>query len=172
MGKQAREIIDGNADKIVKLLNQAYASEWLAYYQYWLGAKVASGPFKENVIAELSQHADDEKAHAEKLADRIVILGGTPILNPKDWFELSPCKFEDPDDPYVLALVRQNLDGERCAIKAYNKIMLAVKDIDSVTFEMIVDILADEEAHEEDLQRLEEDYKLLATRAMTFDDKK
>ncbi len=168
MGSQAIKIVDGDADKIVKLLNQAFASEWLAYYQYWLGAQIASGPLKGEVIAELSSHADEELGHAKLLSDRIIILGGTPVLNPKSWFELSPCEFLDPDDDYVLELVRQNLKGERCAIAAYNKLMNVVKDIDSVTFEMVVDILADEEQHEEDLQRLEEDFKLMATRAMSY----
>lgn len=167
MGKQAIAITE-NVEKTLKLLNQAYASEWLAYYQYWVGAKVISGPFKDNIIAELYAHAGEELGHATKLADRIIILGGTPILNPKDWFEMSPCKFEDPEDPYVLEIVRQNLKGERCAIVAYNKIMEATKDTDSVTFEMIVDILADEQQHEEDLQRFEEDLKLLATKATSF----
>ena len=167
MGSQAMKIT-GDVEKTVKLLNQAFASEWLAYYQYYVGAKVIEGPFKDTIGAELATHASEELGHANLLADRIIILGGTPILNPKDWPEMSPCPFDAPEDPYVLELVRQNLKGERCAIVAYNKIMESVKDTDSVTFEMVVEILADEEQHEEDLQRFEEDLKLLATRATTF----
>jgi len=52
MGTRGREIIGMDVDQLLTLLNQAYASEWLAYYQYWLGAKLIKGPMKDAVIAE------------------------------------------------------------------------------------------------------------------------
>jgi len=64
MGSRAREMVGQNVDAILKLLNQAYASEWLAYYQYWLGAKLIKGPMKDSVAAELTIHATEELAHA------------------------------------------------------------------------------------------------------------
>ena len=69
------------------LLNKAFADERLAHYQYWLGAKVAKGPMKEAVIAELLQHAADELHHAEMLTTRIIQLGGIPITTRKKWFK-------------------------------------------------------------------------------------
>ena len=56
MGTRGREIVGMDVEKLLGLLNKAYADEWLAHYQYWLGAKVAKGPMKEAVIAELIQH--------------------------------------------------------------------------------------------------------------------
>ena len=58
MGTRVREIVGVKTEKVLALLNKAFADEWLAYYQYWLGAKVAKGPMKEAVIAELLQHAE------------------------------------------------------------------------------------------------------------------
>ena len=63
MGTRGREIVGMNVDDLLKLLNQAYASEWLAYYQYWLGAKVIKGPMKDAVAAELNLHATEELNH-------------------------------------------------------------------------------------------------------------
>jgi len=81
MGTRAREIIGMDADKLLKLLNAAYASEWLAYYQYWLGAKVVKGPMKDAVAAELLLHATEELTHADMLANRIIQLAGTPVTS-------------------------------------------------------------------------------------------
>lgn len=67
MGTRGREIIESLGIKIpelIAMLNKAYADEWLAYYQYWVGAKVAIGMPKEAVVAELIQHATDELRHA------------------------------------------------------------------------------------------------------------
>ena len=69
---------------LIGLLNKAFSDEWLAYFQYWIGAKVVKGPMKEAVIAELVQHAADELRHADMLAQRIIQLGGTPVNEPKE----------------------------------------------------------------------------------------
>src|SRR5512147_2289032 len=109
MGSRGREIIGMDIDALLKLLNEAYASEWLAYYQYWLGAKVIKGPMKDAVAAELNLHATEELAHAQLLAGRIIQLGGTPVLSPAGWADLSPCKYDAPTDPYVAVLLDQNI---------------------------------------------------------------
>ena len=64
MGTRGREIVGMDVDELLKLLNGAFASEWLAYYQYWLGAKVIKGPMKDAVAAELNLHATEELNHA------------------------------------------------------------------------------------------------------------
>lgn len=164
MGSRAREIVGPDVDKIIKLLNEAYASEWLAYYQYWLGAKLIKGPMKDAVAAELNQHATEELAHAVMVASRIVQLGGTPVLTPEGWAKESPCKYDAPEDPYVSVLLDQNISGEQCAISTYKNLMDVTKDIDMVTYNMALTILEQEIEHEEDLQGLREDLDLMAQR--------
>ena len=70
MGTKGREIVGMDVEQLLKLLNMALADEWLAYFQYWIGAKVVKGPMKEAVITELLQHATDELRHAGMVADR------------------------------------------------------------------------------------------------------
>lgn len=65
MGTKGRSIVGMDVEEVLKLLNRAFADEWLAYYQYWLGAKLVKGPTKEAVIAELVQHSADELRHAD-----------------------------------------------------------------------------------------------------------
>jgi bacterioferritin len=164
MGTKGREIIGMDVGDLLKLLNQAYASEWLAYYQYWLGAKVIKGPMKDAVAAELTLHATEELNHAVLVSNRIIQLGGTPVTSPKDWFALSPCAYDAPDDPYVAVLLDQNIAGEQCAIMAYKNIMDVTKDKDMVTYNMALTILQQEVEHEEDLQSLKEDLVLMVER--------
>ncbi len=157
MGTKGRELVGEHADKIVELLNKALCDEWLAYYQYWVGSKVVKGPMKDAVIAELIQHANDELRHADMLVTRILELGGTPVLSPKQWFELTNCGYDAPDDPFVKKILEQNIKGEQCAIDTYNEILKITKDIDPITYNIALQILTDEVEHEEDLQSLLED---------------
>lgn len=161
MGTKGKEIVGQNADKLIEMLNKAYSDEWLAYYQYWVGAKTAKGPMKAEVITELTEHAADELRHAGLVADRIIQLGGTPVTKPEDWYKWSNCGYDAPDDPFVKTLILQNIKGEQCAIGVYNDLLGFTKDIDPVTYNMVLTILQDEVEHEEDLQALMEDFELL-----------
>ncbi len=164
MGSKGREIVNMKLDYLLELLNKAFADEWFAYYQYWLGAKIAKGPMKEAVMAELLQHAGDELRHADMVAQRIIQLGGTPVLSPKEWYEKTNCGYDPPEDPYVRNLLEQNIKGEQCAIQVYNALLKETKDGDPVTYNMVLQILQDEVMHEEDLQALLEDLDLMVKR--------
>jgi len=164
MGTRGREIVGMDVNELLRLLNAAYASEWLAYYQYWLGAKVIKGPMKDAVAAELTLHATEELGHATLLSGRIIQLGGTPVTEPMKWLEQSPCKYDAPDDPYVAVLLDQNIAGEQCAITVYKKLMDTTKDKDMVTYNLALTILQQEVEHEEDLQSLKEDLELMVQR--------
>ncbi len=161
MGTKGREIVGMDVEKVVELLNKAFADEWLAYYQYWIGSKIIAGPMKDAVIAELTQHANDELRHADMLTNRIIQLGGTPLLSPEDWYKYTNCGYESPDDPFVAKILEQNIKGEQCAITTYNDLIKEVSGKDPVTYNMILQILQDEVEHEEDLQALTEDLEVI-----------
>ena len=99
MGTKGREIVGMDVNELVKVLNKALADEWLAYYQYWIGSRVAVGQMRNAVAAELEEHAKEELEHAEMLVERILQLGGTPLLDPADWYKETNCKYEIPSDP-------------------------------------------------------------------------
>jgi bacterioferritin len=158
MAKRGNSIIKGlEIDEIIKVLNRAYADEWLAYYQYFIEAKVIKGIMKDAAIAELNQHATDELRHANMVADRILQLGGTPLLNPKDWFTHTNCGYEEPKNFDVVSILKDSIKGEECAISTYSAIADMTRDKDIVTYDLVSEILADEVEHEEDLQALYED---------------
>jgi bacterioferritin len=161
MGTKARQIVGMDVSTLVEELNKAFADEWLAYYQYWVGAKVAQGPARGAVAAELEEHATEELEHAGMLAERILQLGGTPILKPEDWYKVTNCGYETPEDGYVEVLLEQNIKGEQCAIAAYQRLMDLTKDSDPITYALALEILTDEVEHEEDLEALAEDIKLM-----------
>jgi len=164
MAEIGRSIVKMDVDKLLGILNKALADEWLAYYQYWIGAKVVKGPMKDAVIGELTLHATEELSHAELLATRIVQLGGTPVLSPDKWSEITNCGYDAPEDPYVEVILDQNIKGEQCAIKTYNKLMDLTREADPVTYNIILQIITDEVEHEEDLAALKEDLELMLAR--------
>jgi bacterioferritin len=164
MGTRGREILGMDVNEVLRLLNRAFADEWFAYHQYWLGAKLVRGPMKDAVAAELLQHATEELAHADLVANRIIQLQGKPITQPKLWYEWSGCGYDAPEDDYVGTILDQNISGERCAIEFYDQLMKSTRDKDAVTYNMAMTILEQEVQHEEDLQSLREDLELLVER--------
>jgi len=161
MGTKGREIVEMDVNELLKMLNRAFADEWLAYYQYWMGAKLVKGPMKDAVSSELLLHASEELMHADSLALRIIQLGGTPLLTPEDWYKETHCGYDAPVDPFVSEILKQNIKGEQCAIGTYQTLLFTVKDKDPVTYNIVLTILQQEVEHEEDLQALEEDIQSL-----------
>lgn len=158
MAQKGISILKGiEAQEVIALLNRAYADEWLAYYQYFIEAKVVKGVMKDAAITELNQHAADELRHATMVSNRIIQLGGTPILNPLDWFKEANCAYEAPQNPEVLSILEQAIKGEQCAISVYSNLVELTREKDIVTYNMVSQILSDEVEHEEDLQALYDD---------------
>jgi len=164
MGDRGIQIVKMDVDELILLLNKALADEWLAHYQYWVGAKVVAGPMKDAVIAELDQHAMEERQHADMVADRIDQLGGTPVLSPGDWMKLTNCEYEPPEDNFVENVLEQNIRGEQCAISVYDDLMQKTRETDQITYNMALTIIEQEVEHEQDLQDLFEDLKLMLDR--------
>jgi len=158
MAKRGISILKGiEAQAVIEILNKAYCDEWLAYYQYFIEAKVAKGLMKDAVIAELTLHAADELRHATMISGRIIQLGGTPILHPGEWLKHSNCSYDAPTNPDVRAILDQAIAGEQCAISTYSNMLDIVREKDIVTYDLVSQILADEVEHEEDLQSLFDD---------------
>jgi bacterioferritin len=161
MGTLGQKIVGKDVKDIVNLLNKAYCDEWLAYYQYWVGSKVVKGPNKEAVISELTLHATEELNHATLLATCIIQLGGTPVTKPQEWYKLTNCGYDAPDDPFIVKILEQNIKGEQCAIKTYNSLLKKTEGKDPVTYNILLTILSQEVEHEEDLQALLEDVEII-----------
>ncbi|MBD3155213.1 MAG: ferritin [Candidatus Aenigmarchaeota archaeon] len=157
MGTIGRKIVGLDVEKLVEEMNKALADEWLAYYQYWIGSKVLVGPMRGAVEAELVEHANEELDHANMLVDRIIQLGGTPIIKPENWYKMTNCGYESPEDPEVKKILEQNIKGEQCAIKVYQELVKMTEGKDPISHKMFLQILEDEVEHEEDLEALAED---------------
>lgn len=154
MAKETVEILKKklDVDALLKQLNAAFSEEWLAYYQYWIAAKVAKGAMRPDVQAEFEEHAGEELAHANLLADRIIELEGVPVLDPKQWFELARCKYDAPVHFDTITLLNQTVAAERCAIIRYQEIADFTNGKDFTTCDIAKHILSEEEEHEQDLQ--------------------
>lgn len=160
MGMTRTDIVNVDINELISLLNKAYADEWFAYYQYWVDAKIVTGLMRDSAVSELTQHAGDELKHAGMLADRIIQLGGTPITHPDDFGKHANCAFLDPkNNVSVKSIIKQGVEGERCAIEAYSKLLAFTKDKDLLTYNMVSEILEDEIEHETDFETLLEDLK-------------
>jgi bacterioferritin len=152
MGKRGIEILNLDKETLLRMLNEALAEEWLAYYQYWIGARLMEGPMRSEIEPELLLHANQELGHAVLVVNRIIQLGGTPLLNPNDWPKFAKCDYDEPSDPYVEVILEQNLKGERCAIQRYQDIANFTSGKDHTTHQMAVQILNEETEHEQDIE--------------------
>ncbi|MBX9190451.1 ferritin [Bacteroides sp. K03] len=154
MAKESVKILQGKLDvkSLIDQLNAALSEEWLAYYQYWIGALVVEGTMRTGVQSEFEEHAEEERQHAQLLANRIIELEGVPVLDPKKWFELARCKYDTPTEFDSVSLLNQNVASERCAILRYQEIANFTNGKDYTTCDIAKHILAEEEDHEQDLQ--------------------
>jgi len=166
MGKQAINVTLVDVDKLLEMLNSALSEEWLAYYQYWVCARLMEGPMKSKIEPELLLHADQELNHAVLVVNRIIQLGGAPVINPVDWMKLSRCPYDAPANYYIEVILEQNLKGERCAIQRYKEIADFSNGKDHSTHQIAVTILNEELEHENiikdwltDLQSLKEELR-------------
>ena len=164
MGMVGIKIVENaglDVKEVVRLLNKAFSDEWLAYYQYWAGAQIASGVMAPVLRPELEEHANEELDHAQKLAKRIIELGGTPVLSPEEWYKQSTCGYLVPKNSDANSLLKQNLQGERCAIEVYNKLLRYVLNKDMITAHIVRQILQEEIEHEQELEDLAKDYQVM-----------
>lgn len=161
MKERTAENLNLDLEKLIETLNAALCEEWLAYYQYWIGARVLEGPNRSDIESEFLKHADEELGHAVKLVTRIIQLGGTPVVSPDQWNKMARCQYEAPTDGYVEKVLAQNLRSERCAIFRYQEIADMTRGVDDATHKMAVEILEDELDHESDIIDFQTDIESL-----------
>jgi len=139
-------------DGIVKLLNDALATELVCVLRYKRHHFTAHGMSSPAIADEFMVHAKEEAAHADRIAERIVQLGGDPDFAPDTLSERSHADYDTSKD--LKAMVRANLVAERIAVESYRQMITLIGDIDPTTRRMLEDILADEEEHADEMKDL------------------
>ena len=139
-------------EQIVKLLNDSLATELVCVLRYKRHHYTAAGLSSPAIAEEFMVHANEEAAHGDRIAQRIVQLGGEPNFNPAGLLERSHADYDDSTD--LQAMVRANLVAERVAVEAYRQMIALIGDKDPTTRRLLEDILKDEEEHADELADL------------------
>jgi bacterioferritin len=137
---------------VIKVLNEALATELVCVLRYKRHYYMASGLNSESVKAEFLQHATEESQHADWIATRITQLNGEPDFNPEGLSSRSHSEYAEGSD--LSSMLREDLFAERIAIETYAEIARWLADKDPTTKKLIVDILKVEEEHAEDLKSM------------------
>jgi bacterioferritin len=137
---------------VVEVLNAALATEIVCVLRYKNHYFMAQGIASESVKNEFAEHATEEQEHADRLAERIVQLGGEPDLNPDTLTKRSHSEYKTAQS--LTEMLREDLVAERIAIESYREIIEWLRGKDPTTKRMMEDILAVEEEHAEDIQSL------------------
>ena len=137
------------SEQIVALLNAALATELVCVLRYKRHHFTAHGLASPKIAEEFMVHAQEEAGHADRLAERIVQLGGKPDFHPAHLLERSHADYDESDD--LKAMVRANLVAERVAVESYRQMIALVADKDPTTRRLLEDILGDEEEHTDEL---------------------
>ena len=142
-------------ETVIKLLNEALATEIVCVLRYRRHHFMASGINAESVAAEFLVHANEEQGHADLIAARIVQLGGAPNFNPEGLLTRSHAEYVEGDT--LIDMIKENLVAERIAIDSYREMINYVGNDDSTTRRMLEGILAMEEEHADDLVSMLDD---------------
>lgn len=136
-------------EDIIKLLNDSLATELVCVMRYKRHYYTAVGLDSPAIADEFLVHANEESAHADKLAQRIVQLGGKPDFRPDSLAQRSHADYDESLE--LQDMIRANLVAERVAIEAYTQIIKLIGDKDSTTRRILEEILADEQEHADEL---------------------
>jgi bacterioferritin len=159
--QRARQHIDEGAmtagygadrDTVVKLLNDALATELVCVLRYRRHYFMAQGIEAKGVADEFLVHANEEQGHADQIADRIVQLGGAPDFSPDTLSSRSHAEYVEADS--LVDMIKEDLVAERIAIDSYREMVEYVGAKDSTTRRMLEAILAVEEEHADELADL------------------
>jgi bacterioferritin len=136
-------------EDIIKLLNDALATEIVCTLRYKRHYFTAKGLASPKIAEEFLVHANEETAHGDMIAERIVQLGGEPDFAPTTLTSRSHADYDDSLD--LQAMIRANLIAERVAIEAYGQMIKLIGDKDSTTRRMLESILSQEQEHADEL---------------------
>jgi bacterioferritin len=139
-------------ETVVKLLNEALATEIVCVLRYKRHYFMASGIHAEGVAAEFLEHANDEQGHADQIAQRIVQLKGEPNFNPEGLLMRSHAEYVEGDS--LIDMIKEDLVAERIAIDSYREMITYFGNDDPTSRRMLEGILAVEEEHADDLVSL------------------
>lgn len=137
-------------DAIVKLLNDALATELVCVLRYKRHYFTAEGMTSPAIKEELLEHAHEESDHADMLAERIVQLGGEPDFSPDSLTSRSHAEYDESKD--LKAMLRADLVAERIAVESYRQMIRLIGDKDPTTRRMLEEILAQEEEHADEIK--------------------
>ena len=150
-----------NRDTVIKILNEALATEIVCVLRYKRHYFMAQGIHADPIATEFLQHANEEQGHADELASRIVQLGGSPNFSPEGLLARSHSEYVEGTT--LLDMIKEDLVAERVAIDSYTEMIRYVGDNDITTRRMLEGILAVEEEHADDLSSfladLDKDWK-------------
>jgi bacterioferritin len=159
--RRAREHMDDGAvtetygadrQAVLKVLNEVLATEIVCTLRYRNNYLVAQGIHAESIAAEFKQHAADEQDHADRVAGRIVQLGGEPDMNPTSLMTRSHSDYKTSGS--LVEMLKENLVAERVAVSTYSEIVRWLGDRDTTTRRLMEELLAKEEEHADDLASL------------------
>jgi bacterioferritin len=139
-------------EAVIAMLNDALATELLCVLRYKRHYFTVHGPNTGHIKAEFLEHAQQEQDHADRIAERIVQLNGSPNFSPSTLAARSHAEYDDSED--VQAMIRADLIAERVAIESYRQMILALGDKDPTTRNMLIEIMAVEEEHADDMRDL------------------
>src|SRR5689334_7397417 len=127
-------------EQVVKVLNEALATELVCVLRYKRHYFMAQGIHAAPVAAEFAEHAGEEQEHADRIAERIVQLGGEPDFNPAILTERSHAEYVEGDN--LIDMIKEDLVAERIAIDSYREMAAFFASFDSTSRRMIEEILA------------------------------
>ena len=155
IGKKGREIAGTEIKEAIEELNEGYALEWAGAYYYSLAANLVAGIQAPIYIKLFKEHAEEGIVHANKLADRVVQLGGEPIRDLAELEKKADMKVILPKDlTDIKGFLRALIEIERKAIEFYQRLAQRTHNKDLVTHELAEDLLENEVHDEEELENL------------------
>jgi bacterioferritin len=134
---------------LIEALNDDLAHEFQAILAYTRWSAEVSGPHRDLLRAMFQREIPDELGHAQFLADKIVVLGGTPTVTPA----------AVPEAPTNRARLEAVLAMEQQAIQGYTERARQAEEVGELGLKVRLEqMVSDETEHYEEVKMLLRDW--------------
>ena len=137
-------------DKLIEGLNEDLAHEYAAVIQYRTYASLVKGPYRQELREFFATEIADELTHAQLLADKVVSLGGIPVVRAAD------VKVTEE----AAKMLQNSLDDEEATVTRYVERRRQAEELGEHGLAIdLDDLIADETKHRDELRLMLQRWK-------------
>jgi len=149
MARKKSSAFNADSEQVKQIVKELTVSYWMeieTVQNYLANSQNLDGVRAEEIKKSLAGDIQEELTHAQRLANRIRVLGGVVPGSKK--FKAAQDSLQPPaDSTDVVAVIKGVIEAEQGAIEQYSKIIELTDGIDFPSQDLCIELMSDEQDH-------------------------